>query len=106
MVRPATPLGPIGMILPTFVQDTRPPWVSGPDRVDGPEADPLAHLADICRHAEQLGATALWTCDHLFWHGPSLECMVVLSIAATATHNCILGTCVVQLPLRQAAAVA
>jgi alkanesulfonate monooxygenase SsuD/methylene tetrahydromethanopterin reductase-like flavin-dependent oxidoreductase (luciferase family) len=105
MVRPATPLGPIGLILPTFVQDTRPPWVSGPDR-PGSDIDPIAHLAGICREAERLGATALWTCDHLFWHGPSLECMVVLSIAATATDGCILGTCVVQLPLRQAAAVA
>jgi len=106
MVRPATPLGPIGLILPTFVQDTRPPWVAGPDRVDPADTDPVAHLAAVCRDAEQLGATALWTCDHLFWHGPSLECMVVLSIAATATDGCILGTCVVQLPLRQAAAVA
>jgi alkanesulfonate monooxygenase SsuD/methylene tetrahydromethanopterin reductase-like flavin-dependent oxidoreductase (luciferase family) len=106
MVRPATPLGPIGLILPTFVQDTRPPWVSGSDRVDPASPDPLTHLADVCREAEQLGATALWTCDHLFWHGPSLESMVVLSIAATATDGCLLGTCVIQLPLRQAAAVA
>jgi alkanesulfonate monooxygenase SsuD/methylene tetrahydromethanopterin reductase-like flavin-dependent oxidoreductase (luciferase family) len=106
MVRPATPLGPIGLILPTFVQDTRPPWVSSSDRVDPVGTDPLAHLSDICREAEQLGATALWTCDHLFWHGPSLESMVVLSVAATATEGCILGSCVIQLPLRQAAAVA
>ncbi len=32
--------------------------------------------------------------------------MVVLSVAATATEDCILGTCVIQLPLRRAAAVA
>jgi alkanesulfonate monooxygenase SsuD/methylene tetrahydromethanopterin reductase-like flavin-dependent oxidoreductase (luciferase family) len=104
MVRPATPLGPIGLILPTFVQDTVPPWASGAP--SGPEEDPIAHLGAICRRAEALGAGALWACDHLFWHGPSLECMVVLSVAATATDTCIVGTCVVQLPLRRAAAVA
>jgi alkanesulfonate monooxygenase SsuD/methylene tetrahydromethanopterin reductase-like flavin-dependent oxidoreductase (luciferase family) len=104
MVRPATPLGPIGLILPTFVQDTVPPWAS--EAPSGPEEDPITHLASICRRAEELGAGALWTCDHLFWHGPSLECMVVLSVAATATEDCILGTCVIQLPLRRAAAVA
>ena len=31
---------------------------------------PIAHLAAVCRSAEQLGADALWACDHLFWHGP------------------------------------
>jgi alkanesulfonate monooxygenase SsuD/methylene tetrahydromethanopterin reductase-like flavin-dependent oxidoreductase (luciferase family) len=112
MVRPATPLGPIGLVLPTFVQDTVPPWASTTSR-SGPPAtgvaaaeSPVAHAASICRQAEQMGADALWACDHLFWHGPSLECMVVLAVAATATDRSILGTCVVQRPLRQAPAVA
>ncbi|MBF6558308.1 MAG: LLM class flavin-dependent oxidoreductase, partial [Acidimicrobiales bacterium] len=66
----------------------------------------MSDLAATCRRAEQLGADALWACDHLFWHGPSLECMVVLTVAATATERATVGTCVIQLPLRQAAAVA
>ncbi len=104
MVRPATPLGPIGLVLPTFVQDTVPPWAAVPL---GPAmADPIADVAALCRGAEERGADALWACDHLFWHGPCLECMVVLSVAATATERVTLGTCVVQLPLRQAPAVA
>ena len=104
MVRPATALGPIGLVLPTFVQDTLPSWAARPG--DAPETDPIADIATLCRSAEELGADALWTCDHLFWHGPCLECMVVLSIAATATKRATLGTCVVQLPLRQAPAMA
>jgi alkanesulfonate monooxygenase SsuD/methylene tetrahydromethanopterin reductase-like flavin-dependent oxidoreductase (luciferase family) len=60
----------------------------------------------VCRHAEQLGADALWACDHLFWHGPSLEPMMALAVAATATSTARLGTCVVQLPLRRASALA
>ncbi len=115
MVRPATPLGPIGLVLPTFVQESVPPWAAAldpPDRsapadqaLEG-SGDPVAEVADLCHRAEELGADALWVCDHLFWHGPCLESMVVLSIAATATNRAILGTCVVQLPLRQAPVVA
>jgi alkanesulfonate monooxygenase SsuD/methylene tetrahydromethanopterin reductase-like flavin-dependent oxidoreductase (luciferase family) len=63
-------------------------------------------LAEICRAAEALGVDALWATDHLFWHGPALECMTALTVAATATRRAMLGTCVVQLPLRQAPAVA
>jgi alkanesulfonate monooxygenase SsuD/methylene tetrahydromethanopterin reductase-like flavin-dependent oxidoreductase (luciferase family) len=111
MERPATPLGPIGLVLPTFVQDTVPDWAADPDRAPSAahlrgSADPIAELADVCRRAEQLGSDALWACDHLFWHGPSLESMMALAIAATATDSATLGTCVIQLPLRQAPAVA
>ena len=78
---------------------------AGPGRSAG-APDPIAHLAAVCRDAEQLGADALWACDHLFWHGPSLESMMALAVAATATHSAMLGTCVIQLPLRQAPVVA
>ncbi|HEX4244045.1 MAG TPA: LLM class flavin-dependent oxidoreductase [Acidimicrobiales bacterium] len=118
-VRPATPLGPVGLILPTFPQSIQPSWsgVSPSGRTTGstdssrapgpPDAgDPLVELAETCRAAEAAGVDALWATDHLFWHGPALECMTALTVAATATRRAILGTCVVQLPLRQARAVA
>ncbi len=94
--------GPIGLILPTFVQDTVPRWAGPPEQ----GADAASDLADLCRDAEQLGADALWACDHLFWHGPTLDCLVTLTLAAGATRTAALGTCVIQLPLRQAPAVA
>jgi alkanesulfonate monooxygenase SsuD/methylene tetrahydromethanopterin reductase-like flavin-dependent oxidoreductase (luciferase family) len=103
--RPSEPWGAIGLILPTFVQDTVPTWAATSDAVRS-DADPLAELADLCRRAESAGAGALWACDHLFWHGPCLECMVVLTVAATVTERAALGTCVIQLPLRRAVAVA
>ena len=78
-------------------------WAEPPG---GPGGSGVSEIASLCHRAEELGAGALWTCDHLFWHGPCLECMVVLSIAATATDRALLGTCVVQLPLRQAPVVA
>jgi len=121
--RPATPLGPIGFVLPTFVQDPNlqgvvPTWAPESGPTDPPDdgdtlqslpqstVGPLFELRDMCARAEALGADALWVCDHLFWHGPSLECMVTLSIAATAAHRSMLGTCVMQLPLRHAPEVA
>jgi alkanesulfonate monooxygenase SsuD/methylene tetrahydromethanopterin reductase-like flavin-dependent oxidoreductase (luciferase family) len=114
MERPATPPGPIGLVLPTFVQDTVPQWAEPPATARPNDSDgshptgptPIGELTEVCRRAEQLGADALWACDHLFWHGPSLESMLSLTVAATATTTANLGTCVVQLPLRQAPAVA
>ncbi len=104
-VRPSEPLGAVGLILPTFVQHSIPTWAAPADSapLDG---DPLAELADLCHEAEVAGASALWACDHLFWHGPCLECMVVLTVAAMATERAVVGSCVIQLPLRRAEAVA
>jgi alkanesulfonate monooxygenase SsuD/methylene tetrahydromethanopterin reductase-like flavin-dependent oxidoreductase (luciferase family) len=94
MDRSATPAGPIGLILPTFAQD--PASLS---------AAPT-ELADVCRAAEQRGVGALWACDHLFWHGPTLECLTALTIAAQATERPSIGSCILQLPLRQPGSVA
>ena len=105
LVRPSEPAGTIGLILPTLVQDTAPAWVE-PGDGPGSDGDPLSDLADLCHQAEVVGASALWACDHLFWHGPCLECMVVLTVAAMATERAVVGSCVIQLPLRRAVAVA
>ena len=66
----------------------------------------LEALAAICSDAEEVGAGGLWAIDHLFWPRPLLECLTSLTVAATATSAVPLGSCVLQLPLRQPAAVA
>jgi alkanesulfonate monooxygenase SsuD/methylene tetrahydromethanopterin reductase-like flavin-dependent oxidoreductase (luciferase family) len=48
----------------------------------------------------------LWACDHLFWPHHIVECFSALAIAASATSNVALGSCILQLPLRDAATVA
>jgi alkanesulfonate monooxygenase SsuD/methylene tetrahydromethanopterin reductase-like flavin-dependent oxidoreductase (luciferase family) len=48
----------------------------------------------------------LWALDHLFWPHPIDEAMTTLTVAAIATRRPMLGTCVLQLPLRQPPAVA
>ncbi len=102
------PLGPIGLVLPTFLQNMAPACAGPSDgAVDpGGAGDPMADLAAVCAGAEELGVDALWACDHLFWHGPCLESMLALTVAATATRRVGLGTCVVQLPLRRTSVVA
>ena len=85
--------GSLGLILPTFPQH----------RAELPSA---AALADLCRRAEAGGAEGLWVCDHIFWHGPALEALSALGVAATATSRAAIGTCILQLPLRHAPSVA
>jgi alkanesulfonate monooxygenase SsuD/methylene tetrahydromethanopterin reductase-like flavin-dependent oxidoreductase (luciferase family) len=63
-------------------------------------------LAELCRRAEAAGADSLWATDHLFWPHPIDEPMTTLAVAATATSRATLGTCVLQLPLRQPPEVA
>jgi alkanesulfonate monooxygenase SsuD/methylene tetrahydromethanopterin reductase-like flavin-dependent oxidoreductase (luciferase family) len=48
----------------------------------------------------------LWATDHLFWPHPIAEPMTTLAVVAASTSRATLGTCVLQLPLRQPAAVA
>ncbi len=61
---------------------------------------------ELCRRAEGTGADSLWAVDHLYWPHPLGEALTTLAVAAVATTRPTLGTCVLQLPLRQAAAVA
>ena len=84
----------LGLVLPTLPQ-------SGDH-----EGGLWAGLATCARDAEAGGAQALWACDHLFWHRPTLECFVALTVAAGVTSRCLLGTAVLQLPLRRPAVVA
>jgi alkanesulfonate monooxygenase SsuD/methylene tetrahydromethanopterin reductase-like flavin-dependent oxidoreductase (luciferase family) len=104
--RYATGPGPIGLILPTFAQEAVPPWADPSGSGLPPGGQPAANLAAVCSAAEEAGATALWACDHLFWHRPSIECLVALTVAATATQRVALGSCVIQLPLRSTPGVA
>jgi alkanesulfonate monooxygenase SsuD/methylene tetrahydromethanopterin reductase-like flavin-dependent oxidoreductase (luciferase family) len=63
-------------------------------------------LAALSAQAERLGADSLWACDHLFWPHSIIECFSALAIAASATSHVALGSCVLQLPLRDPATVA
>ena len=87
-------------------QETALPGASSHAGHAGPDFDPIEALTTLCRDAEALGAGALWACDHLFWDGPTFECLTALTLAATTTERAALGTCVMQLPLRRPSVVA
>jgi alkanesulfonate monooxygenase SsuD/methylene tetrahydromethanopterin reductase-like flavin-dependent oxidoreductase (luciferase family) len=106
-VRPVGPLGSVGLILPTI------PWqeIPGEPGITTGATTVLTtsatdRLRSLVSAAEGAGATGLWACDHLFWHRPLLEPLTSLAVAATASTSATLGTCVLQLPLRNPAAVA
>jgi alkanesulfonate monooxygenase SsuD/methylene tetrahydromethanopterin reductase-like flavin-dependent oxidoreductase (luciferase family) len=63
-------------------------------------------VAELCRRAEATGADSLWAVDHLFWPHPMAESFTTLAVAAVTTTKPLLGTCVLQLPLRPSPIVA
>ncbi|HEX4082654.1 MAG TPA: LLM class flavin-dependent oxidoreductase [Acidimicrobiales bacterium] len=107
LVPPVAERGSVGLILPPRLPSDLPGSsgsTSGKNR--GSTIGTTEELQRTCRDAEALGASALWAVDHLFWATPMLECLTTLTVAATATTRAMLGSCVLQLPLRQPAAVA
>ncbi|HEY6471848.1 MAG TPA: LLM class flavin-dependent oxidoreductase, partial [Acidimicrobiales bacterium] len=60
----------------------------------------------MCRQGEAAGADSLWAVDHLYWPHPIAEPFTTLAVAAATTTAPVLGTCVLQLPLRRPSAVA
>jgi len=63
-------------------------------------------VAELCRRAEATGADSLWAVDHLYWPHPIAEAFTTLAVAAFTTSRPLLGTCVLQLPLRPSSVVA
>jgi alkanesulfonate monooxygenase SsuD/methylene tetrahydromethanopterin reductase-like flavin-dependent oxidoreductase (luciferase family) len=68
--------------------------------------DSAAEVSELCRRVEAAGADSLWAVDHLFWPHPIGEPLTTLAVASVATTRPLLGTCVLQLPLRRPAAIA
>ena len=92
----------LGLILPATTQGELASYGSSTLGNTNSAAD----LTELCRRAEGTGADSLWAVDHLYWPHPIGEALTTLAVAAVATTRPTLGTCVLQLPLRQAAAVA
>ena len=97
MLRPS-----LGMILPPTTQGE----LLAHDGTTLSTTDSAAELSELCRRVEDAGADSLWAVDHLFWPHPIGEPMTTLAVASVATTRPLLGTCVLQLPLRRPAVVA
>ena|ERR1019366_2566991 len=93
----------LGLILPPTLQEELPDeW----GNTSGSTPCTARNLTELCRRAEATGADSLWAVDHLYWPHPINECLTTLAIAAAATRQPTLGSCILQLPLRHPAAVA
>lgn len=112
-VRPPSHPGPLGMVVgpvPAGARQMAP--VNG--STNGTTYPPpgiatggmTEWLAGTAQGAEAAGAGAVWAVDHLFWGRPLLECITALTVVAAHTTRALVGTCVLQLPLRTPAAVA
>ncbi|GBD13186.1 F420-dependent glucose-6-phosphate dehydrogenase [bacterium HR24] len=55
---------------------------------------------------ESLGYDSVWTSEHMFFYGPTMDAFTVLAAYAARTRRLLLGTAVTLLPLRPAAVVA
>src|SRR5579863_4199289 len=93
----------LGLILPATLQEELP-GASGITSGSTPGTAP--NVSELCRRAEATGADSLWAVDHLYWPHPINECLTTLAIAAAATEHPTLGSCILQLPLRNPDAVA
>jgi alkanesulfonate monooxygenase SsuD/methylene tetrahydromethanopterin reductase-like flavin-dependent oxidoreductase (luciferase family) len=96
----------IGLILPATTQGELPFSAGATSSTTYGGTGSAPELAQLCRLAETAGADSLWAVDHLFWPHPIGEALTTLAVAAVATSRPLLGTCVLQLPLRRPAAVA
>jgi alkanesulfonate monooxygenase SsuD/methylene tetrahydromethanopterin reductase-like flavin-dependent oxidoreductase (luciferase family) len=92
----------LGFLLPAVTQGELSPTIGNTSSTTNGGAG----LLELCRQAEATGADSLWAVDHLYWPHPIGEALTTLAVAAVATSRPALGTCVLQLPLRQPAAVA
>jgi alkanesulfonate monooxygenase SsuD/methylene tetrahydromethanopterin reductase-like flavin-dependent oxidoreductase (luciferase family) len=93
----------LGFILPANLQEELPDESGA---TIGNTACTAQNLAELFRRSEATGADSLWVVDHLYWPHPINECLTSLAIGAGATRRPTIGSCILQLPLRQAAAVA
>ncbi len=93
----------LGLILPATLQGELPDEIGA---TSGTTRGAAGALAELCRRVEATGADSLWAVDHLFWPHGINECLTTLAIAASATERLTVGSCILQLPLRQPSAVA
>ena len=108
MAPPSYPLlsGRLGLLLPPMAPTAAPALSSTGGMNTAATFGSTTWVTELARGAEDAGAAAVWASDHLFWRRPAPECLTSLAVAATATRRAVLGTCVLQLPLRSPAAVA
>lgn len=64
------------------------------------------NVAEVVRRVEDSGAEGLWLADHILWHSKAIDAQSTLPVLASHTARLTIGSCVLQLPLRDPITVA
>jgi len=64
------------------------------------------NVAEVVRRVEDAGAEGLWLADHILWHSKAIDAQSSLPALASHAERITIGSCVLQLPLRDPVTVA
>lgn len=92
MTGAAPPEGPrLGLCLSEFPQDADGRW---------------RNVAEVVARVEASGAEGLWLADHILWHSKAIDAQSSLPALASHATRLTIGSCVLQMPLRDPVTVA
>jgi alkanesulfonate monooxygenase SsuD/methylene tetrahydromethanopterin reductase-like flavin-dependent oxidoreductase (luciferase family) len=81
----------LGICLSEFPQDPNGRW---------------RNVAEVVGRIEDSGADGLWLADHILWHSKAIDAQSSLPALASHAQRLTIGSCVLQLPLRDPITVA
>lgn len=64
------------------------------------------NTAEVVERVEATGVDGLWLADHILWHSPAIDAQSTLPVLAAHARTLTIGSCVLQLPLRDPVTVA
>lgn len=64
------------------------------------------NVAEVVGRVESSGAEGLWLADHILWHSKAIDAQSTLPVLASYARRLTIGSCVLQLPLRDPITVA
>ncbi len=91
MVDSSAPVPRLGLCLSEFPLDGDGRW---------------RNVADVVARVEASGAEGLWLADHILWHSKAIDAQSTLPVLASHAQRITIGSCVLQLPLRDPVTVA
>src|SRR3954454_18625394 len=64
------------------------------------------NVGDVVQRVEDSGADGLWLADHILWHSKAIDAQSTLPALASHATSITIGSCVLQMPLRDPVTVA
>ncbi len=87
----SNPTPRLGICLSEFPQDADGRW---------------RNVAEVVDRVERSGADGLWLADHVLWHSKAIDAQSTLPVLASHASSITVGSCVLQMPLRDPVTVA